>query len=76
MVLGGEDDALHTRLLADARPLPTVEAGGIKQLWVFIAETPFLIGLGVARVVYTRIHLHILPPQLVLTGHGTLGLLF
>ena len=47
MVLGGEDNALHTCLFADACPLPTVKIAWIEQLRVFIAEPPFLIGIGV-----------------------------
>ena len=66
MVLGGEDDTFHASLFADSRPLPAVEVRGVKQLRVFIAETPLLIGVRVQRVVDKRVHLHILPAQLVL----------
>ena len=71
MVFGGEDDTPHTGLFAHPRPLPAVEAGGIKQLRVLIAETPLLIGIRVQRIVDKRVHLHILPAQLVLAGHRT-----
>ena len=76
MVLGGEDDTLHTRLFADACPLSAVEAGGIKQLRVLIAETSLLIGIRVQRIMDKRVHLHILPAQLVLAGQWSEGAWF
>ena len=69
MVLGSEDDASHASLLTHSRPLPTVEIRGIKQLRIFITETPFLISICVQRIMDKRIHLHILPPQLILGGY-------
>ena len=62
MMLGGEDDTLHACLFADTCPLATVKVAWVEQLRVFIAEAPFLIGIGVQRVVDKGIHLHILPP--------------
>ena len=70
VVLGGKDDAPHARLLTDAHPLPTVQIAGIKQLRVFIAEAPLLVGVSVQRVMDKSVHLHLLPPQLVLRRHG------
>ena len=69
MVLGGEDDALHACLFADTRPLATIKVARVEQLRVFIAEAPFLISIGVQRVVDECIHLHLLPSQLVLGWH-------
>ena len=73
MMLGSKDDASHTCLLTHPRPLPAVEIRGIKQLWIFIAETPFLICIGVQRIMYKRIHLHVLPPKLILGGYRSAG---
>ena len=76
VVLGGEDDAPHACLLADASPLAAVEAGGVEQLQVLVAEAPFLVGIGVQRVVDEGIHLHVLPAQLVLAGYWAAWLYF
>ena len=65
---------LHARLFADTRPLTTIQMAGIEQLRVFFAKSPFLVGIGVQRVMDERIHLHLLPPQLVLGGHWSTGL--
>ena len=74
MVLGGEDDALHSRLFANPRPLPAVQVAWVEQLRVLVAETPFLTGVGVERVVDEGIHLHALPSQLVLCRHRAAGI--
>ena len=73
MVLGGEDDAPHASLLADACPLAAVEVAGVEQLRVFIAEAPFLVGVRVQRIVDEGVHLHVLPAQLVLRRHRAAG---
>ena len=73
MVLGGEDDALHARLFADTRPLTTIQMAGIEQLRVFIAKSPFLVCIGVQLVMDERIHLHLLPAQLILCRYRTAG---
>ena len=65
MVLGREDNPLHASLFADTSPLPTVEVRGIEQLRILIAEAPLLIGIRVQRIMDKRIHLHILPTQLI-----------
>ena len=69
VVLGGKDDATHASLFAYPCPLAAVQIAGVEQLQVFVAESPFLVGVGVHGVVYKGIHLHILPPQLILCGH-------
>ena len=69
VVLGRKDNALHARLLADSCPLSAIQIRRIKQFQRLIAETPFLVGVCVQRIVYEGIHLHILPPQLVLRRH-------
>ena len=74
MMLGGEDDATHTCLFTDTRPLPTVKILRVKQLGIFIAEAPLLICIGVQRVMDECVHLHVLPAQLVLAGHRALRL--
>ena len=73
VVLGGEDDPSHARLLAHTRPLTAVEGLRVEQAQVFVAETPFLVGIGVHRVVDKCIHLHVLPTELVGTGNGPAG---
>ena len=70
-MLGGEDDTLHTCLLAYPSPLPTIEVAWIEQFRVFISKAPFLIGVRVHRIVDKRIHLHLLPTQLILRRHRT-----
>ena len=65
MVLGGEDNALHSCLFANPRPLPAVETRRIEQLRVLVSVTPFLICVSVQRVMYECIHLHLLPSVLV-----------
>ena len=71
VMLGCENDSLHTSLLAHARPLPTIKVLGIEQGWILVAITPFLVSVGVHRVMDERIHLHILPPELVGARKGT-----
>ena len=70
-MLSGKDDAAHTCLLANPRPLAAVEIGGIEQLQILVAKAPFLIGIGVQGVMDKGVHLHILPSQLVLVGYRT-----
>ena len=46
-MFGGKDDALHAGIFAGANPLSGIQLVGVKECRVFVAETPFLIGLGV-----------------------------
>ena len=66
MMLRREDYSPHARLLAHSSPLTAVETGGVEQFRVLVAEAPLLVGVSVQRVVDERIHLHLLPAQLVL----------
>ena len=61
MMFGGKDDPLHACLLAYSCPLPTIEMGRIEQIRVFITVSPFLISIGVQRVVNKSVHFHLLP---------------
>ena len=73
MMFGGEDNTLHASLLANASPLATVEVGRVEKLRVFVAKAPLLISVCIQRVMDKGIHLHVLPPQLVLSGYRTTG---
>ena len=73
VVLGCEDDTLHTRLFTDACPLPAVKVRWVKQFQRLIAEAPFLVGVRIQRIMDEGIHLHILPPQLILRRYRATG---
>ena len=75
MMLCREDDALHARLFADAHPLAAVEVRGIEKLQVLIAKAPLLVGVGVERIMDEGVHLHVLPPQLVVRWQRAIGIL-
>ena len=68
MVLGREDDALHTCLFADTSPLAAVEVRGIEELQFLVAKTPLLVGVGIERIMDEGIHLHVIPFQLLVRG--------
>ena len=71
MMLGGEDDALHPRLLAHPRPLTAIQVRWIEQRRILVPEPPLLIRVRVQRIMDERIHVHIVPRQLVLGGQGS-----
>ena len=66
MMLSCEDNTFHASLFAHPCPLTAVKVRGIKQFQVLITISPLLIRIGIKRIVNKSIHLHLLPPQLVL----------
>ena len=66
MVLHGQDDTFHARILACLGPLSCIEPAWVEQFGRLIAISPFLVGIGVERIVYESVHLHVLKPQLTL----------
>ena len=66
MMLGSEDDTLHSRRLYRPCPLLTVEAGGIETLQWSVAIAPFAVSEGVRTEVDEGVGLQLVPCHLCL----------
>ena len=68
VVLGGDDDALHARVLHDLDPLARVERGRVEDVRGLVAVAPLLVGEGVRAEVDEAGELHVLPRELARVG--------
>ena len=71
MVLAGEDDTLHARVLGGADDLVGVEVGRVEDLLALVAVAPFSIRERVHGEVQKAVELHLVPAKLTFRGYGT-----
>ena len=73
VVLGCEDNALHSCLAGYTGPLLTVKVRGRKHVRILVTCPPLTICKCVGAEVYEHIVLHLLPLHLGFRRYGTIG---
>src|SRR5690606_41495757 len=69
MVLGCDDDRLHSSPFGNSRPLTGVQIAWIKHGWIFISMPPFFIRKSIRSEMDKHVVFHLLPIYLLGAGH-------
>ena len=68
VMLGGEDGALHARLLHGKDPFVGIQVRGVEDGGILVAKPPFSVGIGVDGEVQKSVKAHLKPGELARGG--------